>query len=90
MAVAGAQELAEARRHHLAALAHEVEARGLNWRLAGPGESVLNVASTRSRRQVMVVAMPVGEGWSYLWAGGGMADVGDPGRVADQIARLLS
>lgn len=89
MAVAGTQDLADARRHHLAALAYEVEGRGLKWRLAGPEESVLRVANTTTRRQVMVVAMPVGDGWSYLWAGGGMADVADPGRVADQLARLL-
>ncbi|WP_233358977.1 hypothetical protein [Thermomonospora amylolytica] len=85
----GAQEMADARRHHLAALAYEIEARGLSWRLAGPGESVLHVAHPVTRRQVMVVAMPAGESWCYLWAGGGTGDVGRPALAADQIARLL-
>ncbi len=89
MAVVGAREMADARRHHLAALAYEIEARGLSWRLAGPGESVLHVANPATRRQVMVVAMPTGEGWFYLWAGGGMAEVTQPARAADQIARQL-
>ncbi|QXJ21072.1 hypothetical protein AGRA3207_001888 [Actinomadura graeca] len=77
------------RRRHLAALAYEVEARGLSWRFAGPGESVLTVLVPRTSRQVMVVATPVGDGWSYLWPGGGMADVADVPLVADQLARLL-
>lgn len=85
----GAQEMANARRHHLAALAYEVEVRGLSWRLTGPGESVLHVIHPVTRRQVMVVAMFAGEGWCYLWAGGGTGDVGRPALVADQLARLL-
>jgi hypothetical protein len=89
VAVAGAHELAEARRQHLAALAYEVEARGLSWRLAGPGESVLHVANPATRRQVMVVATQVGNGWFYLWAGGGTGDVAEPGRVAERLVRLL-
>lgn len=89
LAVAGANELAEARRHHLAALAYEAQARGLSCRLTGPGEAVLQVASPVTRRQVMVVATPVGRGWFFLWAGGGSGDAADPGRAADQLARLL-
>jgi hypothetical protein len=89
VAVVGAREMADARRHHLAALAYEIEARGLSWRLAGPGESVLHVANPVTRRQVMVVAMPTGEGWCYLWAGGGVGDVTRPAHAADQIARML-
>ncbi|MEU5881285.1 hypothetical protein [Spirillospora sp. NPDC047279] len=90
MSVVGAHEIAEVRRHHLAALAYEVESRGLRWRLAGPEESVLGVANPRSRMQVMVVATPSMEGWSYLWTGGGISGVGDVSRVADQLARLLA
>ncbi|WP_344593749.1 hypothetical protein [Actinomadura vinacea] len=89
MAVVGAQEFAEVRRHHLAALAYEVEARGLLWRLAGPEESVLTVLGPRTRRRAMVVATPAGDGWSYLWTGGGIADVGEVAAVADRLARLL-
>jgi hypothetical protein len=89
VSVVGAQEIAELRRKHLATLAHEVEARGLRWRLAGPEESVLAVVGPHTRRQVMVVATPVGEGWSYLWSGNGMADVAAASRVADQLGRLL-
>ncbi|REE95740.1 hypothetical protein [Thermomonospora umbrina] len=89
MTVVGSREIGDARRHHLAALAYEIEGRGLSWRLAGPGESVLHVANPVSRRQVMVVAMPVNDGWYYLWAGGGMGDVTQPAHAADQIARLL-
>ncbi|MBO2445833.1 hypothetical protein J4573_01900 [Actinomadura barringtoniae] len=90
VSVVGAQEIAEVRRHHLAALAYEAEARGLRWRLAGPEESVLGVANATTRRQVMVVATPSGEGWSYLWSGGGIADVADVARVADRLLQLLA
>ncbi|MFF5260465.1 hypothetical protein ACFY4C_16085 [Actinomadura viridis] len=90
MSVIGAQEIAEVRRHHLAALAYEVEARGLWYRMAGPEESVLAVLGPRTRRRIMVVATPVGGGWSFLWSDGGMADVGEVARVADQIARRLA
>ncbi|WP_067477965.1 hypothetical protein [Actinomadura hibisca] len=89
MSVVGAREISEVRRHHLALLAHEAEARGLRWRLAGPEESVLSLVGPYSRRQVMVVATPVGGGWSYLWPGGGMADVSQVTDVADQIQRML-
>ncbi|WP_242614369.1 hypothetical protein [Actinomadura roseirufa] len=89
MSVVGGREFAQVRRRHLAALAYEVEARGLAWRFAGPGESVLGVLGPRTRRQVMVVAMPDGDGWSYLWPGGGIADVAGAAEVADQLARLL-
>ncbi|WP_051468560.1 hypothetical protein [Actinomadura oligospora] len=90
VSVVGEREIAEVRRHHLAALAYEVEARGLRWRLAGPDEMVLGVVGPVSRRQIMVVATPVGTGWSYLWSGGGMADVSRVSGVADQLARLLT
>lgn len=90
VAVAGSHELSEARRHHLAALAFELEARRLKWRLAGPEESVLRVANPRTRRQAMVVATPTGERWSYLWTGGGIADVSRAADAAEQILRLLS
>ncbi|GAA2599340.1 hypothetical protein SMC26_20130 [Actinomadura fulvescens] len=90
VSVVGAREIAEVRRHHLAALAYEVEARGLRWRLAGPEESVLGVSNPMTRIQVMVVATPSGDGWSYLWTGGGIADVGDVARVADRLVRILT
>ncbi|MFA1547626.1 hypothetical protein [Actinomadura chokoriensis] len=82
--------IAEVRRRHLAALAREVEARGLAWRFAGPEESLLAVYGPRTRRRLMVVATPAGDGWSYLWPGGGMADVTDLTAAADQLARLLT
>ncbi|MEV5830227.1 hypothetical protein AB0L25_32140 [Spirillospora sp. NPDC052242] len=90
MSVVGGPDLARVRRRHLAALAYEVELRGLAWRLAGPGESVLSVRGARSGRSVMVVATPSGDGWSYLWPGGGIADVAAAAQVADRLARLLS
>ncbi|MBW8484249.1 hypothetical protein [Actinomadura parmotrematis] len=89
MSVIGSPELAGTRRHHLAALAYEVEARGLRWRLAGPEGSVLAVVGPRTRRQLMVVATPTGGGWSYLWSGGGMADAARAADAADLLARLL-
>jgi len=89
VSVVGGREIPEMRRRHLTALAYEVEARGLSWRFAGPGETVLIVLIARTKRQVMVVATPVGAGWSYLWPGGGMADVTDVPHVADELARLL-
>ncbi|MFI0370543.1 hypothetical protein ACH35V_21975 [Actinomadura sp. 1N219] len=88
MSVVGGREIAEVRRRHLAALAHEVEARGLSWRLAGPEESLLSVSGARTRRQIMVVATPCGDGWYYLWPGGGMAEVTEAATVADRLARL--
>lgn len=90
MSVVGGREIAEVRRRHLAALAYEVEARGLSWRLAGPGESLLSVSGPRTRRQIMVVATPSGDGWYYLWPGGGMADVTEAATVAASLAALLS
>ncbi len=90
VSVVGVREVGEVRRRHLAVLAYEVEARGLRWRLAGPQESVLSVVGPRTRRQVMVVATPVASGWSFLWSGGGMADVGRVAEVADRLARLLA
>ena len=89
MSVVRGREIAEERRRHLAALANEVEARGLSWRFAGPEESLLSVAGPRSRRQIMVVATLTGEGWFYLWPGGGMADVAEAPGVADRLTRLL-
>jgi len=82
--------IAEVRRRHLAALAREVEARGLAWKLSGPEESLLAVYGPLARRHLMVVATPVGDGWSYLWPGGGMADVADVATAADQLTRLLT
>lgn len=89
MSVVGEREIDEARRRHLAVLARELEARGLAWRLAGPGESLLSVTGPRTRRQVMVVATLSGDGWYYLWPGGGIAGVGEASTVADALARLL-
>ncbi|MGP4024213.1 hypothetical protein [Actinomadura sp. 3N407] len=89
MSVIGGREIAEARRRHLAVLAKEVEARGLSWRLAGPEESLLSVTGPRSRRQIMVVATLSGDGWYYLWPGGGMADVAEAPNVADRLTHLL-
>jgi hypothetical protein len=37
----------------------------------------------------MVLATPAGAGWSYLWPGGGMADVTAAADVADRISRLV-
>ncbi|MGH3242881.1 MAG: hypothetical protein ACRDNL_21060 [Spirillospora sp.] len=88
MSVVEGREIAESRRRHLAALAHEVEARGLTWRLAGPDESLLSVSGPRTRRQIMVVATPCGDGWYYLWPGGGMADVTEAATVADHLKKL--
>jgi hypothetical protein len=88
VSVVDGREIAEVRRRHLAALADELRARGLSCRLAGPGESVLSVHGPGADRQLMVVATPVGAGWSYLWPGGGMADVATAPDVADRI-RLL-
>ncbi|MWA03871.1 hypothetical protein F8568_026495 [Actinomadura sp. LD22] len=82
-------EIAEVRRRHLAALAGELRARGLACRLAGPGESVLSVHGPGAGRRLMVVATPTGAGWSYLWPGGGMADVAAAPAVADRIRLLL-
>lgn len=90
MSVVDGRDLARVRQGHLAALAYEVESRGLAWRLAGPGESVLSVHCARSGRSVMVVATPSGDGWSYLWPGGGIADVAAAPLVADRLARLLA
>ncbi|MFD0687760.1 hypothetical protein [Actinomadura fibrosa] len=78
------------RRHHLATLACEVEARGLGWRFVGPGEALLGVRGPRTRHEIMVVATPDGAGWSYLWPGGGIADVTGVVQVADQLVRLLT
>ncbi|MFG2090443.1 MULTISPECIES: hypothetical protein [unclassified Spirillospora] len=88
MSVVGGREIAEERRRHLAVLAHEVEARGLSWRLAGPEESLLGVTGPRTRRQIMVVASLSGDGWYYLWPGG-MAGVADAPDVADRLIHLL-
>ncbi|TYB41118.1 hypothetical protein FXF69_37010 [Actinomadura chibensis] len=90
VSVVGGRGIAEVRKRHLAALAHEVEAHGLSWRLTGPGESLLSVSGPGARRQLMVVATPSGEGWSYLWPGGGMADVAEVADVAERLARLLA
>ncbi|SNT50714.1 hypothetical protein SAMN05443665_10378 [Actinomadura meyerae] len=90
MSVVGGRETAETRRRHLAALAREVEARGLAWRFAGPDDSLLAVYGPRTRRRVMVVATPAGEGWSYLWPGGGIADVADAAGAAAELTRLLT
>ncbi|MER7545342.1 hypothetical protein [Actinomadura sp.] len=90
MSVVDGREIAETRRRHLAALAREVEARGLAWRLTGPGESLLAVYGPRSGRRLMVVATPAGDGWSYLWPDGGIADVADAAAAADQLTRLLT
>ncbi|RKS77178.1 hypothetical protein BZB76_2555 [Actinomadura pelletieri DSM 43383] len=90
MSVVGGRETAETRRRHLAALAYEVEVRGLSWRLAGPEESLLSVSGPRVRGRIMVVATPSGDGWFYLWPGGGMADVAEVAAVADRLARMLA
>ena len=38
----------------------------------------------------MVLAVPSsGEGWSYLWGGGGTAAATDPSRAAELIAAFL-
>ena len=89
MAGVDARELVETRRRYLAVLAREVEARGLFWRFAGPGEALLTVSGPRTRRQVMVVATVCADGWYFLWPGGGMACVGDAATVAARLAGLL-
>ena len=89
VAVVGSQELAEARRHRLASLIFELEARRLSCRLAGTGDLVLRVANEATRRQAMVVAMQTGGTWSYLWTGGGLADAENPAHAAELITRLL-
>jgi hypothetical protein len=89
VSVVGGREIAETRRRHLAALAREVEARGLAWRFAGPGESLLAVYVPGAGRHVIVLATPCGDGWYYLWPAGGMADAARPAEVADRIRALL-
>jgi hypothetical protein len=89
VSVLDAREISESRRRHLVALAAEVEGRGLRWRLAGSSESVLGVVDPFTRRRAMVVATPVADGWSYLWTGGGIADVDSVAEVADALACLL-
>jgi hypothetical protein len=89
VAVVGSQELAEARRHRLASLIFELEARRLSCRLAGAGDLVLRVANETTRRQAMVVATQTGGTWSYLWTGGGLADAENPAHAAALITRLL-
>ncbi|MEU6752491.1 hypothetical protein ABZ914_40255 [Spirillospora sp. NPDC046719] len=89
VSVVEGREIAEVRRRHLATLAGELHARGLTCRFAGPGESVLSVHGAGADRQVMVVATPVGTGWSYLWPGGGMADVTTAPDVAVSICIAL-
>ncbi|WP_243716206.1 hypothetical protein [Actinomadura darangshiensis] len=89
MSVVGEGETAEVRRRHLAALAYEVESRGLVWKFAGPDESLLAVHGPRTGRQAMVVATPSGDGWYYLWPGGGMAEVARLAEVADRLHALL-
>ena len=87
---ATADPTSEGRRHHLAALTYEVEARGLRCRLTGPGKGILVVLDPSSGRSLMVVAMPTARaGWSYLWGGGGLAAAADPSRAADLIAATL-
>jgi hypothetical protein len=89
VSVVGGREIAEVRRRHLAALACEVEARGLAWRFAGPGESLLAVSMPGTGRHLIVLATPSGGGWYYLWPAGGMADVTRLTEVADRIHALL-
>jgi hypothetical protein len=89
VSVVDGREIAEVRRRHLAALAGELQARGLACRFAGVGESVLSVHGPGGNRQIMVVATPVGAGWSYLWPGGGMADVATAPDVAALICIAL-
>ncbi|MBO2442660.1 hypothetical protein [Actinomadura nitritigenes] len=90
VSVVEGRDIAEVRRRHLAALAGELHARGLTCRFAGPGESVLSVhgAGAGADRRLMVVATPVGTGWSYLWPGG-MADVTTAADVAVSICIAL-
>lgn len=81
---------AEARRHYLAVLAGEVEARGLETRPAGPEDSVLHVTDPETGHMTMVVAMPSSPiSWSYLWSGGGEASAADPAEAAETIAAAL-
>ncbi|HXA59291.1 MAG TPA: hypothetical protein VNW94_09040 [Streptosporangiaceae bacterium] len=87
---AGSEELIEVRRRHLAALAHELEARGVGWRLLGAGESILRAANTATGRRAMVMVTPSSDGWSFLWNNGGIADASEPSIAADQIARSLA
>lgn len=88
VSVVEGRDIAEVRRGHLAALAGELHARGLTCRFAGPGESVLSVRGAGADRRLMVVATPVGTGWSYLWPGG-MADVTTAADVAVSICIAL-
>jgi hypothetical protein len=87
--VGSQEELVEARKHHLAALAYELGVRSLSCRMLGADESVLRVASPVTGHKVMILATASAGGWSYLWSGGGMADAAVPAVAADQIARLL-
>ncbi|MFD0536852.1 hypothetical protein ACFQY7_27110 [Actinomadura luteofluorescens] len=76
------------RRRHLAALAREVEARGLAWRFAGPGESLLAVYVPGTGRHVIVLATPCGDGWYYLWPAGAWPTPTAPPRWPTASARF--
>jgi hypothetical protein len=85
-----ADSYAVSRRHHLAALAYETGMRGLRSRLVGRAEDILKVTDASTGRETMVVVVPSsGEGWVYLWGGGGSADAVDPSRAADLVALAL-
>jgi len=49
----------------------------------------LIAVSVVDAQKIAEVATPVGDGWSYLWTGGGIAPVGQVAAVADRLVRLF-
>ncbi len=89
MSVVGGRGIAETRRNHLAALAREVEARaGLAVRR--PRRVAAGRLRPAHRPPPHGGRDPAGDGWSYLWPDGGLADVTDVEAAADQLTRLLT
>jgi CelD/BcsL family acetyltransferase involved in cellulose biosynthesis len=87
-----AEDMAEPRRRHLAALSDAIQRLDLaiSCRLLGPTGSMLRVAGNTTGRRIMVLASPTSDGWSFLWSGGGMADATDPAAAARQIAAAVA
>ncbi|WP_440099577.1 hypothetical protein [Streptosporangium sp. H16] len=74
---------------HLDSLAAELRQRGLASRTLGGAAPVLWVWHPDSRRQTIVFATPVRDGWLFLWAPDGEESADDPARAADSVEKLL-
>lgn len=87
---AAADRTTERRRRLLESLAREAKARGLDARLTGRGEPMLQVSDVGSGRGTLVVAVQTSRvDWSFLWGGGGQLAATEPARAADLIAEFL-